>query len=357
MASSGFVVLFIMMAVCVASIVVAVQVGNKFIANMEASQVMIENDVSNSEKEKVDPLSVVLPSGLKACEVMGDWKESGECLSSGMMEYTQTIKDNTDNGTGCPDGIDKKMMECCYEKGNWTDKSFCINGEKEQRQTTVNCPPSKKIRRVSCTKETSCNSNGKKTEVTNDLDGNEIVKEVDCCYIGEWENAGPCGVRGELPQKRRVVNCNQYISSTRNAKCCATTPWVNVDKVCSKNGKMKQQRRVYNCPNEPTERTVKCTYTPCKVYLYENKNQSGIRSSGITGDRPTVKSFFGNFENEMASSYKIVGTNCKVVGYTETGYGGESAPLWDGPIPDGVIKNDMPTQYEDKLSSISIENK
>jgi len=164
-------------------------------------------------------------------------------------------------------------------------------------------------------------------------------------------------VRGELPQKRRVVNCNQYISSTRNAKCCATTPWVNVDKVCSKDGKMKQQRRVYNCPNEPTERTVKCTYKPCKVYLYENKNQGGVGSGSITSDRPSVESSYYNFKNKIASSYKIVGTNCKVVGYTETGYLGNSAPLWDGPIPDGIVKNDIPTQYEDKLSSISIENK
>lgn len=357
MASSGFVVLFIMMALCVASIVVAVQVGNKFIANMEASQVMIENDVSNAEKEEVDPLSVVLPSGLKACEVSDDWKKTGECLSSGMVEYTRTVKDNTDNGTGCPDGVDKKMVKCCYEKGNWSDKTFCMGGEKEQRQTTVNCPASKSIRRVPCTKNTSCNSDGKKIETTNDLDGNEIVNEVDCCYIGEWEDAGPCGVRGELPQKRRVVNCNQYISSTRTERCCATTPWEN-EGICSKKGKIKQKRSVYNCPNEPKERTVNCRYNPCKVYLYENKNQSGKASMAYTSDRPSVDGIFGgSFGNEIASSYKIVGTNCKVVGYTETEYGGESAPLWDGPIPDGVVKNDIPVQYEDKLSSLSIENK
>jgi len=176
MAPSGYIVVFILMVVCVACIVVAIKVGNKFISNMEASRLTIESDVSTIEKEKVDPLSVVLPSGLKACEVIDDWKETGECLSNGMIEHTRTVKDNTDNGTGCPEGIDKKMVKCCYEKGNWSDKTFCLNGEKEQRQTAVNCPPSKSIRRVPCTKNTSCNSDGKKIETTNDLDGNEIVK-------------------------------------------------------------------------------------------------------------------------------------------------------------------------------------
>lgn len=357
MASSGYIVLFILMIVCVVCVVVAIKVANKFISNMEASRLTIESDVSNTEKEKekVDPLSVVLPSGLKACEVTSDWKKTGECLSNGMVEHTRTVKDNTDNGTGCPEGIDKKMVKCCYEKGNWSDKTFCLNGEKEQRQTTVNCPPSKSIRRVPCTKNTSCNSDGKKIETTNDLDGNEIVNEVNCCYIGEWEDAGPCGLRGELPQKRRVVNCNQYISSTRTERCCATTPWEN-EGICSKEGKIKQKRNVYNCPNEPKERTVNCQYKPCKVYLYENKNQSG-KSGVYERDSPTLRKLLGSFENEMASSYKIVGTNCKVVGYTETEYGGESAPLWDGPIPGGVVTNDIPLQYEDKASSISIENK
>lgn len=355
MASSGYVVLFILMVICVAFIVISIKVANKFISNMEASRLTIESDVSNVEKEKVDPLSVVLPSGLKACEVTGDWKKTGECLSSGMVEHTRTVKDNTDNGTGCPEEIYKKMVKCCYEKGNWMDKTFCLNGEKQQRQTAVNCPPSKSIRRVPCTKTTSCNSNGKKIETTNDLDGNGIVNNVNCCYIGEWENVGSCGLRGELPQKRRVVNCNPYIPSTRTERCCATTPWEN-EGICSKDGKIKQTRKVYNCPNEPKERTVDCENKPCKVYLYENKNQSG-KSGLFTEDSPTLNKLFGTFKNETASSYKIEGTNCKVIGYTEENYGGVSAPIWDGPIPDGVVMDDIPVQYEDKASSISIENK
>jgi len=215
--------------------------------------------------EVVDPLSVVLPSGLKACEVKGDWKLTGECQYNGMGEHTQTIIDNTGDGTGCPKGIDKKMMECCYEKGNWLDMSFCLGGKKQQKQTIVNCPSDKKTREVECTKETKCGSNGKRIRTTNDLNGNEIKTEEDCCYISpEWRNVGGCKARGgKQTQERDTVNCESYIAKTQEVDCCYIGEWENSGACLDEDGgKMLQKRTIYNCPNENvTERKVDCLYT------------------------------------------------------------------------------------------------
>jgi len=247
---------------CMCSLIIGIGGITAFNA-MSNTNAPTSNVVERVPEEVVDPLSVVLPSGLKACDVKGDWELTGECHSNGMGIHTQTIIDNTDNGTGCPEGIDKKMMNCCYEKGNWLDMTFCTGGKKRQKQTIVNCPSHKKTREVECTKKTTCGSNGKRIRTTNDLNGNEVATEEDCCYMSEWRDVGGCKARGggKQTQERDTINCKSYIPKTREIDCCYIGEWEDSG-ACQEGGKMKQTRSIYNCPNESVnERTVDCLYT------------------------------------------------------------------------------------------------
>ena len=228
-------------------------------SNMNATA----NDIVAYVPDDIDPFSVVLPSGLKACEGKGDWKLTGECEYNGMGEHTQTIVDNTTDGTGCPEGVDKKMMSCCYEKGNWLDISFCTGGKKRQKQNVVNCPNNKKTREVKCTKETKCGPNGKRIRTENDLDGNEVATEEDCCYMSEWRNVGGCKLRtgGKQTQQRDTINCKSYIPRTQEIDCCVIGEWKDAGS-CQDDGTLKQTRSIYNCPTEDvTEQIVDCLYT------------------------------------------------------------------------------------------------
>jgi hypothetical protein len=270
-------VLVILLCVC-SSVIAAASVN--FVSDMNASSIILED-----EPDDVDPLSVVLPSGLKACEVKGDWKLTGECEYNGMGEHTQTIIDNSGDGTGCPEGIDKKMMKCCYEKGNWLDMSFCIGGKKQQKQTIVNCPSDKNTREVECTKETKCGSNGKRLRTTNDLNGNEVATEEDCCYMSEWRNVGGCKARGgKQTQERDTINCKSYISKTQEVDCCYIGEWEDSG-ACQDDGKMKQTRTIYNCPTEGvTERTVDCLYTFKKSFETPYSPNGGTKQYGNVHD-------------------------------------------------------------------------
>jgi hypothetical protein len=349
--STGF---YVFIGIIIFVILCFIAVGatlSKFFANMEESRKSIEEKRAAS----------VLAPGVKPCEEMGDWTPVGECGFDGMIEEVQTYKDNTIDGSGCPPSAKSRKVKCCYEKGNWRDSDFCQpDGTKQQKQTVVNCPSSKRTRTVECkykspwVKDGECSSDGKqkfKRVVSDESD--PTTKVEDCCYTSPWVDVGKCKTGGVQNQKRTVVNCRASTRPTQQVDCCFIGDWEDKGS-CSIDGKVEQTREVSGClEDHVTERTVNCTYTPCTVRLYEGRNQ--------TGDSYALTKSCTNFDDcgvphDAIMSFKINGSACKVLAYEHPNYEGQELTANMGKLKDGEAKGNVPSPYENTTSSLYIEN-
>ena len=208
-------------------LIVLVFVGIKLASTPKSAEKGAPTTSSTQEGEDEDTSSTATAQPIETeppeeedpgtCETTGDWAMSGECQADGTAIFTQTYKESKPGA--CPSTEKARTKPCCYQKGDWTDKSECDQGgRKTQEQTTINCAENFKTRRVDCpyvgpwVKFGVCTPDGIQYYsrfVTNS--GAEPNKSEKCCYTSDWSSwggwSGCVGSRRSRIRTRTVVNC------------------------------------------------------------------------------------------------------------------------------------------------------
>lgn len=170
--------------------------------NADGEIAMVRTITLMDKCENSDPTSKENQlSKIDKCCIKGEWFPEGECVE-GKQKLTRTIlnEDLCDENDGDVDGTNtEKMGDCCGFTDWETDKSVQTADENQNY-----CKPDgMRTEKRTLMNRNLCYKEGKGTLV-----GQPTSREVDCCYVSEWEDVTEGGLAygiDQIPHLKKLL--------------------------------------------------------------------------------------------------------------------------------------------------------